>query len=56
MFLFRLHLLLQPTGLIDAGESAPDAAIRELKEETGYLGTVQKSSPGKNHFTGSLRK
>ncbi|PIK56065.1 putative ADP-sugar pyrophosphatase [Apostichopus japonicus] len=35
-----------PAGLIDAGESAPDAAIRELKEETGYLGTVQKSSPG----------
>ncbi|OQV08226.1 NUDIX domain-containing protein [Cladophialophora immunda] len=29
-----------PSGLIDAGESPADAAIRELKEETGYIATI----------------
>ena len=29
-----------PTGLIDKQESAEAAALRELKEETGYVGTV----------------
>ena len=29
-----------PAGLIDAGESAEMAAIRELKEETGYVGSA----------------
>ena len=29
-----------PAGLIDAGESPQEAALRELKEETGYTGTV----------------
>lgn len=34
-----------PAGLIDAGETAEEAAIRELKEETGYIGTVIETSP-----------
>ena len=33
-------------GLIDEGESAEQAAIRELKEETGYTATVKHVSPG----------
>ena len=32
-----------PAGLIDAGESPLDAALRELKEETGYIGNRSKS-------------
>ncbi|KAL2262527.1 hypothetical protein VTK26DRAFT_1057 [Humicola hyalothermophila] len=34
-----------PAGLIDAGETAEQAAIRELKEETGYLAEVLETSP-----------
>jgi ADP-ribose pyrophosphatase len=34
-----------PAGLIDAGETAEHAALRELKEETGYIGVVSQSSP-----------
>lgn len=29
-----------PAGLIDAGESPQQAALRELKEETGYIGEI----------------
>ena len=29
-----------PAGLIDEGESPEQAAVRELKEETGYSGKV----------------
>jgi ADP-ribose pyrophosphatase len=34
-----------PSGLVDAGEKPEEAAIRELKEETGYVGKVTHVSP-----------
>ena len=34
-----------PAGLIDAGETPQECAVRELKEETGYVGTAQEVSP-----------
>ncbi|KAJ2974008.1 hypothetical protein NUW58_g8798 [Xylaria curta] len=34
-----------PAGLIDEGESVQQAAVRELREETGYVGTVSETSP-----------
>ncbi|MCJ1458854.1 hypothetical protein MMC28_009228 [Mycoblastus sanguinarius] len=34
-----------PAGLVDAGESAAESAIRELREETGYVGVAAEVSP-----------
>ena len=34
-----------PAGLINPGEDPVETAIRELKEETGYVGTVEYCSP-----------
>ncbi|KAK4039354.1 NUDIX hydrolase domain-like protein [Parachaetomium inaequale] len=34
-----------PAGLIDEGETAEQAAVRELKEETGYVAEVLDTSP-----------
>ncbi|RKP39044.1 NUDIX hydrolase domain-like protein [Dimargaris cristalligena] len=34
-----------PSGLIDCNESIEQAALRELKEETGYVGQVVSISP-----------
>lgn len=34
-----------PAGLIDAGETVEECAVRELKEETGYVGVAEETSP-----------
>ena len=34
-----------PAGLVDKGETAEQSAVRELKEETGYVGVAEKTSP-----------
>ena len=34
-----------PAGLIAPGESAEVAALRELKEETGYTATARAATP-----------
>ena len=34
-----------PAGLINPGEDPRETAVRELKEETGYVGTVEYCSP-----------
>lgn len=33
-----------PAGLIDAGETVEECAVRELKEETGYVGVAEQTS------------
>ena len=34
-----------PAGLIDAGETPQQCAVRELREETGYVGEALETSP-----------
>lgn len=31
--------------MVDAGETVEECAVRELKEETGYVGVAEKTSP-----------
>lgn len=35
-----------PAGLMDPGETPEECALRELKEETGYVGKVMEGSFG----------
>ncbi|MBN2069429.1 MAG: NUDIX hydrolase [Opitutales bacterium] len=40
------HVIEFPAGLIDEDESVTTTALRELQEETGYLGKVLYEGPG----------
>jgi len=42
---FQRPVLEFPAGLLDSGEEAPAAALRELAEETGYRGEVLEIGP-----------
>jgi ADP-ribose pyrophosphatase len=39
-----------PSGLIDAGEDPTTTAVRELKEETGYIGTIAEDARAAEGF------
>ena len=39
-----------PSGLVDEGESPATSAIRELKEETGYIATLPKDAKAAEGF------
>eukprot|EP01029_Cantina_marsupialis_P014286 TRINITY_DN3158_c0_g1_i1.p1 TRINITY_DN3158_c0_g1~~TRINITY_DN3158_c0_g1_i1.p1 ORF type:complete len:293 (+),score=109.04 TRINITY_DN3158_c0_g1_i1:23-901(+) len=41
------YVLEFPSGLIDEGESVDEAALRELKEETGFIGEMEDSADEK---------
>jgi ADP-ribose pyrophosphatase len=41
-----------PAGLIDAGETPEQCALRELKEETGYVGAVVEGGVSPILFNG----
>ena len=41
-------------GLVDKGETAEEAALRELKEETGYVGTIRSVLPKCSYEPGLL--
>ena len=39
-----------PSGLVDEGEDPKDSAIRELKEETGYVATIPDDAKAAEGF------
>ncbi|CAG2228226.1 NUDT5 [Mytilus edulis] len=41
----KCYTLEFPAGLIDPDETATTCGLRELKEETGYIGTLKHESP-----------
>lgn len=49
---FETEILEFPAGLIDPGETAEQAARRELAEETGYTGEVMHSGSGVSSTAG----
>jgi 8-oxo-dGTP pyrophosphatase MutT (NUDIX family) len=42
---FAREVVEFPAGLVDPGESPEETAIRELAEETGYRGTIERIGP-----------